>query len=419
MAPPCPFRPLLGRQHHEHLPAFHARIGFDLGGFGGVGLDALQQDRRAVDGAGAQHDLARADLADTLAFKMNADTGGLVVRHDQTIDQCPASNLQIGATTCRLEIGFIGGDAPAVPAVDRIAGDTLAVRAVDVVAPIVAAGQSGIAQPAVDRPPGVRRRAIDRQRAAAAVTRGIAEIEPVQPLRLHGEDLNLLRVLVDGQSVSFRHEDGQLVLDAPAAASFVLEIRNTIAPEKNTQLSGLYASGSGLFTQCEAEGFRRITYFLDRPDVMAVYTVTLRADKARFPVLLSNGNLVEEGELAGGKHFAKWHDPFPKPSYLFAVVAADLVAREQRVRTRSGQPQGIGIGRDLEEPLAQFPLFHQGAGTPGAPFPIHLFIGENGLVDGIPVHRGVALVGQAPIKKLQEDPLGPAVVIAVTGGDFP
>jgi len=160
---------------------------------------------------------------------------------------------------------------------------------------------------------------------------------PVQPLRLHGEDLNLLRVLVDGQSVSFRHEDGQLVIDAPAADAFTLEIRNTISPEKNTQLSGLYASGSGLFTQCEAEGFRRITYFLDRPDVMAVYTVTLRGDPKKYPVLLSNGNLVEQGALDGGKHFAKWHDPFPKPSYLFAVVAADLVAREQWVRTRSGK----------------------------------------------------------------------------------
>jgi aminopeptidase N len=160
---------------------------------------------------------------------------------------------------------------------------------------------------------------------------------PVQPLRLHGEDLNLLRVLVDGQSVSFRHEDGLLVIDAPAADAFTLEIRNTISPEKNTQLSGLYASGSGLFTQCEAEGFRRITYFLDRPDVMAVYTVTLRGDQKKYPVLLSNGNLVEQGALDGGKHFAKWHDPFPKPSYLFAVVAADLVAREQWVRTRSGK----------------------------------------------------------------------------------
>jgi aminopeptidase N len=161
--------------------------------------------------------------------------------------------------------------------------------------------------------------------------------QPAQPLRLHGEDLNVLRVLVDGQSVPFRHEDGQLVIDAPAADAFTLEIRNTIAPEKNTQLSGLYASGSGLFTQCEAEGFRRITYFLDRPDVMAVFSVTLRADKKKYPVLLSNGNLLAQGDLDGGKHFAKWHDPFPKPAYLFAVVAADLVAREQRVTSRSGK----------------------------------------------------------------------------------
>ncbi len=167
--------------------------------------------------------------------------------------------------------------------------------------------------------------------------------QPTQPLRLHGEDLNLLRVLIDGQSVSFRHEDGLLVLDAPAADAFTLEIRNTVAPEKNTQLSGLYASGSGLFTQCEAEGFRRITYFLDRPDVMATYRVTLRADKARYPVLLSNGNLVEQGDLDGGKHFAVWSDPFPKPSYLFALVAADLVRREQRVLSRSGQEHLLQI----------------------------------------------------------------------------
>ena len=118
---------------------------------------------------------------------------------------------------------------------------------------------------------------------------------------------------------------------------FTLEIRNTCAPEKNTQLSGLYTSGGGFFTQCEAEGFRRITYFLDRPDVMAVYTVTLRADKAQYPVLLSNGNLVEQGALDDGRHFAKWHDPFPKPSYLFALVAGDLVAREQRIAHARGQ----------------------------------------------------------------------------------
>jgi aminopeptidase N len=160
------------------------------------------------------------------------------------------------------------------------------------------------------------------------------------PLRLHGEELTLLRVQADGQSVSFRHESGELVIDNPPdAEAFTLDIRNTCSPEKNTELSGLYTSGSpAMFcTQCEAEGFRRITWFLDRPDVMAVYTVTLRADKARYPVLLSNGNLVEQGSLDNGRHFAKWHDPFPKPSYLFALVAGRLVAREQRIVSRSGK----------------------------------------------------------------------------------
>ena len=128
-----------------------------------------------------------------------------------------------------------------------------------------------------------------------------------QPLRLHGEGLTLLRVQADGQSVSFRHEGGELVIDNPPEAdAFTLEIRNTCSPEKNTELSGLYTSGSpAMFcTQCEAEGFRRITWFLDRPDVMAVYTVTLRADRAKFPVLLSNGNLVEQGDLDNGRHYA-------------------------------------------------------------------------------------------------------------------
>jgi aminopeptidase N len=161
------------------------------------------------------------------------------------------------------------------------------------------------------------------------------------PLVLHGEELNLLRVLINGESVSFRQDGHLLIIEGAPDADFALEIRNTCAPEKNTALSGLYTSGGGFFTQCEAEGFRRITYFLDRPDVMAVYSVTLRADKAKYPVLLSNGNLLETGELDEpgnkGRHFAKWHDPFPKPSYLFALVAADLVAREQRVRSRSGK----------------------------------------------------------------------------------
>jgi aminopeptidase N len=158
-----------------------------------------------------------------------------------------------------------------------------------------------------------------------------------QALKLHGEDLNLTRVLVNEVSVSFRHEDGMLVIDNLPEGAFTLEIRSTCAPEKNHRLTGLYTSGGGFFTQCEAEGFRRITYFLDRPDVMSVYTVTLRASKTAYPVLLSNGNLVEEGDLDANRHYAKWHDPHPKPSYLFALVAADLVARQQTVRTRAGK----------------------------------------------------------------------------------
>ncbi len=161
--------------------------------------------------------------------------------------------------------------------------------------------------------------------------------QPVQALRLHGEGLTLTRLLLNGESVSFRQEGALLVIDNVPTTPFHLEIRNTCSPEKNTQLSGLYTSNGGFFTQCEAEGFRRITYFLDRPDVMAVFTVTLRAAKAAYPVLLSNGNLLEHGDLDKGRHFAKWHDPFPKPSYLFALVAADLVAREQHIRSRSGK----------------------------------------------------------------------------------
>jgi aminopeptidase N len=165
------------------------------------------------------------------------------------------------------------------------------------------------------------------------------------PLVLHGDGITLLRVMADGQSVSFRHgDDGSLIIDNPPEAdSFTLELRNTCAPDKNKQLSGLYASGSGLFTQCEAEGFRRITYFLDRPDVMAVFSVTLRADKAKYPVLLSNGNLVEEGALDNGRHFAKWHDPFPKPSYLFALVAGNLSVRRQQIKTRAGKEHRLEI----------------------------------------------------------------------------
>ena len=168
---------------------------------------------------------------------------------------------------------------------------------------------------------------------------------PAQALRLDGEELNLSRVLVNGQGTSFKMDGDVLVLEnlPEGHDPFELEIFTTCSPIKNTQLSGLYVSQDSFFTQCEAQGFRRITYFLDRPDVMSSFTVTLRADKASYPVLLSNGNLLEQGDLEDGRHFAKWFDPHQKPSYLFALVAGKLVCREQRIVARSGQPHLLQI----------------------------------------------------------------------------
>jgi len=173
---------------------------------------------------------------------------------------------------------------------------------------------------------------------------------PVQPLRLDGEELTLARVLVNGAGASFKMDGGKLVLDnlPPAeAGAFDLEIFTTCAPAKNTKLMGLYVSNGSFFTQCEAEGFRRISYFLDRPDVMASYSVTLRANKAAYPVLLSNGNLVDSGDLSGdgnaGRHFARWVDPHRKPSYLFALVAGQLESRQQRIISRAGKEHLLEI----------------------------------------------------------------------------
>ena len=168
---------------------------------------------------------------------------------------------------------------------------------------------------------------------------------PAQPLRLDGEDLNLARVMVNGQGTSFKMDGNQLVLEnlPDGDEAFELEIFTTCAPVKNTKLMGLYVSNDSFFTQCEAEGFRRITYFLDRPDVMASYTVTLRADKAKYPVLLSNGNLVEQGLLDDGRHFARWVDPHRKPCYLFALVAGQLVSREQRITSRAGKEHTLQV----------------------------------------------------------------------------
>ncbi len=163
------------------------------------------------------------------------------------------------------------------------------------------------------------------------------------PLRLNGDGLLAQSVSVDGEPHSAWAMDGDdLVVELPGDAHQVT-IETTIDPTANTQLSGLYASGGLLCTQCEAEGFRRITFFPDRPDVLSRYTVTLTADKAAFPVLLSNGNPMDSGEEDDGTHWAIWHDPWPKPSYLFALVAGDLIATRDRFTTMSGREVDLAI----------------------------------------------------------------------------
>jgi aminopeptidase N len=160
-----------------------------------------------------------------------------------------------------------------------------------------------------------------------------------QSLLLDGEDLELLSLELDGRALGaddYELHDGGLVLPTESDR-FTVRIVNRIRPAANTELMGLFLSHQSLFTQCEAEGFRRITYFPDRPDVMARYRVILRADKARFPVLLANGNLVEQGDLPDDRHVAVWDDPFAKPSYLFALVAGNFVAHEESVRRASGR----------------------------------------------------------------------------------
>jgi aminopeptidase N len=166
------------------------------------------------------------------------------------------------------------------------------------------------------------------------------------PLRLDGEGLTLLEARLDGEALPEARRqldaDGSLTItDAPAAG--VLETSVRIAPERNTALSGLYTSGGNFYTQCEAEGFRRITFFPDRPDVMSRYSVTITADRARVPVLLSNGNLDGSGDAGEGRHWARWVDPHPKPSYLFALVAGDLVNVPDSFTTRSGRKVALNI----------------------------------------------------------------------------
>ena len=152
--------------------------------------------------------------------------------------------------------------------------------------------------------------------------------QPGAPLTLDGDELSLKTISLDGKPLdasAYAASPQALTIHAPPRRGFTLTIETEIDPSANTKLMGLYRSSKVYCTQCEADGFRRITYFLDRPDVMSVYTVRLEAAKAEAPVLLSNGNLVAAAEQPGGdRHFAVWHDPHPKPAYLFALVGGAL-----------------------------------------------------------------------------------------------
>ncbi|NBU84958.1 MAG: aminopeptidase N [Sphingomonadaceae bacterium] len=164
-----------------------------------------------------------------------------------------------------------------------------------------------------------------------------------RPVRLDGDGLTPLSVKLDGAMAGgWSLQEGALVIPITGDQA-VLETEVDIAPEANSQLMGLYASGGLLCTQCEAEGFRRVTFFPDRPDVLSRYRVRMSADKALFPVLLGNGDLTGSGDLEGGRHWAEWTDPFPKPSYLFALVAGQLFANRDSFTTQSGKPVDLAI----------------------------------------------------------------------------
>ena len=167
------------------------------------------------------------------------------------------------------------------------------------------------------------------------------------PLRLDGEDLDLALIAVDGHSLPASayqlREDGLSLRLRTQSNRFQLTTVVRLKPIQNTELMGLFVSNGSFFTQCEAEGFRRITYFPDRPDVMTTYRVTIRADKSRYPVLLANGNLVEQGDLSEGRHYAVWNDPFAKPSYLFALVAGNLAVHDERSVGGSGREATLQI----------------------------------------------------------------------------
>jgi aminopeptidase N len=169
---------------------------------------------------------------------------------------------------------------------------------------------------------------------------------PGTPLVLDGDEIGLDSIAIDGAPLAltaYAVTDSTLTIAEPPPRPFVLETEVTLEPEKNVRLMGFYRSGGTWCTQCEPEGFRRITWYLDRPDILAPFRVTMWADKALAPVLLANGNLVEAGDLDDGRHFAVWEDPFPKPAYLFAMVAGDLGVIRDEFTTMSGRQVQLGI----------------------------------------------------------------------------
>lgn len=157
-----------------------------------------------------------------------------------------------------------------------------------------------------------------------------------EPLVLDGS-AKLLSVKINGAAADYVLEGETLTIADVPSERFTVEVETEILPAENKSLMGLYASGGNLFTQCEPEGFRKITFYIDRPDVMSKFTTTIVADKKRYPVLLSNGNKIDGGEFSDGRHWVKWEDPFAKPSYLFALVAGDLAVTEDRFTTMSGR----------------------------------------------------------------------------------
>jgi len=186
--------------------------------------------------------------------------------------------------------------------------------------------------------------ALDATRTqVTAVSRVVRQGEANASLHLDGEDLTLVSINVDGQDWSdYRQEQGALII-ASLPDIFTLTIVNEISPAANTALEGLYQSGEALCTQCEAEGFRHITWYMDRPDVLARFTTKIIADKKKYPYLLSNGNRIAQGELGDGRHWVQWQDPFPKPSYLFALVAGDFDVLRDSFKTRSGRDVALEL----------------------------------------------------------------------------